>query len=365
MLTEELRERINKLSHVKRQLLNQQLCQQRAARAAPSMIVPAAAGIPAAGTAAALLSHTQQVVWRTQAANPTATFYNFPQLLRLDGALDISALARALCYLTARHDVLRTRFALAGDMPYAVIASTPSANELRMRDLLPSGASALELEELLYQHIQRPFDLSADLPLSAQLVRVAPDHHVLSLVHHFAAFDDCRSPCSIANWATVTMPLPAAVRPCCCHCPSPTPTLPPGSTPPQTRRASPQPATTGVGSWPNAPTCRPAPKITRRPPVTTYAAGSFEFCLPAAMLQRLEGLAQHENATLFMLLLGSLQTLLARYTERQEVVVGANVANRPSLETELLLGNFSNRLLLWAAYPATLPSASSCTGCAA
>jgi non-ribosomal peptide synthetase component F len=65
------------------------------------------------------------------------------------------------------------------------------------------------------------------------------------------------------------------------------------------------------------------------------------------MLGRLETLAQHENATLFMLLLASLQTLLARYTERNEIAVGTIVANRPSIETESLLGNFSNRLLLW------------------
>ena len=65
------------------------------------------------------------------------------------------------------------------------------------------------------------------------------------------------------------------------------------------------------------------------------------------MLRRLERLAQHENATLFMLLLGSLQVLLSRYTGRHQIAAGALVANRPALESELLLGNFSNRLLLW------------------
>ncbi len=80
---------------------------------------------------------------------------------------------------------------------------------------------------------------------------------------------------------------------------------------------------------------------------TTFAADSFEFCLPAPMLRRLERFAQHENATLFMLLLGSLQTLLSRYTGQHHIAIGALVANRPTLESELLLGNFSNPLLLW------------------
>ena len=84
-----------------------------------------------------------------------------------------------------------------------------------------------------------------------------------------------------------------------------------------------------------------------RQAVVNFTADSFEFCLPAAMLRRLERLAQHENATLFMLLLGSLQILLGRYTGQHQIAAGALVANRPSFESELLLGNFSNRLLLW------------------
>lgn len=111
MLTEELRERINKLSHVKRQLLNQQLRQHRAVSTSFSTILPGTAA------ASAPLSYTQQVIWRTQSAHPAATFYNYPQVLQLDGSLNVTALAQALRYLTARHDVLRTRFALAGDTP--------------------------------------------------------------------------------------------------------------------------------------------------------------------------------------------------------------------------------------------------------
>ncbi len=124
MLTEELRERINKLSHVKRQLLNQQLRQYGAVSTPCSTILPGVAA------AAAPLSYTQQLIWRTQSAHPTAAFYNFPQLLQLDGTLNAAALAHALRYLTARHDVLRTRFALAGDTPCAVIGAPSAAGDL-------------------------------------------------------------------------------------------------------------------------------------------------------------------------------------------------------------------------------------------
>jgi hypothetical protein len=352
MLTEELRERINKLSHVKRQLLNQQLRDHRAANIAPSRILPVAA----ASAAAFSLSHTQQMIWRTQAAYPAATFYNFPQVLRLDGALDTAALASALRYLVARHDVLRTRLVLAGGEPYALIAPATTAgtsagasaniSELRGHELPRASASSPILDDLLHQHIQRPFNLAEDLPLSAWLVQLAPARHILALVHHFAAFD---------YWSLALFNRELG------HCydayaADRTPSLPPlpfayadyaawqRSSANEDRLAG----SSYYWRWQLAKRTRAAGSDDRfRPAVKKFTADSFEFCLPSAMLGRLETLAQHENATLFMLLLASLQTLLARYTERNEIAVGTIVANRPSLETESLIGNFSNRLLLW------------------
>jgi hypothetical protein len=343
MLTEDLRERIDKLSHVKRQLLDRQLHRHRAASADPSAISPRAA----APTAAVPLSDAQHLVWRTQTANPNATFYHYPQALRLDGALDISALASALHYLAVRHDVLRTRFAVAGGLPYAIVDHTPGAPDLPCQELSPASASAAQLDKLLLQHVQRLFDLAHDSPLSPLLVRVAPDHHVLSLVHHFAAFD---------YWSLALFNRELS------HCydayaAGSTPSLPPlpfGYADYAVWQQSPArkeglAASSHYWRWQLARQAgAPAvPDGTSRPIPATFAADSFEFCVPAAMLQRLELLAQHENATLFMLLLASLQTLLARYTGASEIVVGTLVANRPSIETESLLGNFSNRLLLW------------------
>lgn len=342
MLTGELRERINKLSHVKRQLLDQQLHRHRAANAAPSAILPGAAE----AAAAVPLSYAQHLVWRTQAANPNASFYHFPQALRLDGALDNSALAKALHYLAVRHDVLRTRFALAGGVPYAVVADAPGTLDLPCHELPAASTSAAQLDRLLYQHMRRPFDLAHDPPLSPLLVRVTPDYHVLLLVHHFAAFDYWSlvlfnrelGQCYDAYTAGSTPSLPL---------------LPFGYADYAAWQQSPAIEASLAGSshyWRWQLTrqagAATAPGDSSRPAPATFAADSFEFCVPAAMLQRLESLAQRENATLFMLLLASLQTLLARYTERSEIAVGTLVANRPSFEAESLLGNFSNRLLL-------------------
>ncbi len=360
MLTEELRERINKLSLVKRQLLNQQLRRQRAVSTSFSPILSGAAAstVP--------LSFTQQLVWRTQSAHPHATFYNFPQVLQLEGSLDRVALAAALRYLAGRHDVLRTRFALAGDTPCAVIGVPHAAGDRRFEpDSYPAhvleAASvpphSIMVEDLLYQQVTRPFDLTVDLPLSAQLLRIAPDRHILSLVHHFVAFDywslnlfnrelaHCYN--AYAGGSTPALPhLPYTYADYAVwqHSPENLEHLAELShywrwQLAKRTQANADPQVSAQASL--------GPADASRQPVTAFAADSFEFCLPAPMLRRLEQLAQHENATLFMLLLGSLQVLLSRYTGRHQIAAGALVANRPALESEQVMGNFSNPLLLW------------------
>ncbi|HSE18628.1 MAG TPA: amino acid adenylation domain-containing protein, partial [Pyrinomonadaceae bacterium] len=55
---------------------------------------------------------------------------------------------------------------------------------------------------------------------------------------------------------------------------------------------------------------------------------------------------QRESVTLFMLLLAVFKVLLLRYSGQQDIVIGADVANRNRAETENLIGFFVNMLVL-------------------
>jgi hypothetical protein len=57
-------------------------------------------------------------------------------------------------------------------------------------------------------------------------------------------------------------------------------------------------------------------------------------------------LSHREGVTLFMTLLAVFQTLLSRYTGQDDIVVGADIANRNRAETEDLIGFFANQLVL-------------------
>ncbi len=83
-----------------------------------------------------------------------------------------------------------------------------------------------------------------------------------------------------------------------------------------------------------------------RPAAPTFAAGRSPVVLPAALSADLRALARRHGWTPFMVLLAAFDALLARHTGQRDLVVGAPVANRNRLETEGLIGFFTNTLAL-------------------
>jgi amino acid adenylation domain-containing protein len=65
-----------------------------------------------------------------------------------------------------------------------------------------------------------------------------------------------------------------------------------------------------------------------------------------SLVGRLKAVSQRENCTLFMTILAGFQALLARYSGRDDMVVGTVVANRNRPELERLIGFFANTLVL-------------------
>jgi hypothetical protein len=86
----------------------------------------------------------------------------------------------------------------------------------------------------------------------------------------------------------------------------------------------------------------------RQPPVVkTNLSLSYEFELKPQLTLSLKQLSRETETTLFMVILATLKTLLYRYTQQDDIVVGADIANRHNrAETENLMGFFVNLLVL-------------------
>src|SRR6202035_3106265 len=75
-------------------------------------------------------------------------------------------------------------------------------------------------------------------------------------------------------------------------------------------------------------------------------AHTHSFALSPGMSASLVELSRHSGATLFMTLLAAFKTLLYRLTRQTDILVGTDVANRNSQETEGMMGFFVNLLVL-------------------
>ncbi|MFD7660847.1 condensation domain-containing protein, partial [Actinosynnema sp. NPDC059797] len=129
------------------------------------------------------LSPAQARLWfLEQLQGPSAT-YNVAHSVRLRGALDVDALRAALADVVGRHEALRTVFPPVDGEPRQVV--------------LPAGDVALpvpptpesEVDAAVAAGAREVFDLTAEPPVRATLLRVADDHHVLLLVLHHIAGD--------------------------------------------------------------------------------------------------------------------------------------------------------------------------------
>jgi len=100
----------------------------------------------------------------------------------------------------------------------------------------------------------------------------------------------------------------------------------------------------GVPATINLPTDRP------RPAVRSFRGAKHSVKIAKAVKDRLITLGREQRATVFITLLTAFQMLLACITGDEEVVVGSPIAGRSRRETENVIGNFINTILLRAKF---------------
>ncbi|PWI09284.1 non-ribosomal peptide synthetase [Streptomyces sp. NWU339] len=132
------------------------------------------------------LSFAQRRLWfvdRFEGPSPT---YNGAFALRLTGELNVDALRSALRDVVDRHEVLRTVIVEDGDgVPHQqVLASGEKPFDLPVIEVAEEKrASAVD------EVATETFDLAADVPIRARLVRCGPRDHTLVVVAHHVAVD--------------------------------------------------------------------------------------------------------------------------------------------------------------------------------
>jgi len=291
------------------------------------------------------LSFSQQRLWFLEQLEGKLTAYNMPTAFLLKGALDVEALRLAFQSLVARHEVVRTSYAMNGGEPLQHIRE-PKSFKLPLLDLSSYREKEREIEitRLRALEAEQPFDLERDLMLRAQLLRLSEDEHVLLLTQHHIANDGwsggiLRRELEIFYrefYRSDEPDLPALTIQYADYAVW------------QRRELTGERLAKLLDYWRGrlaglspleVPTDHP------RPAIPSYRGARCQFEIPNDLTDRLKDLGRKEGATLQMTLLAAFQILLSRYSGKDDIVVGVPIAGRNHTELEDLIGFFVNTLV--------------------
>ena len=289
------------------------------------------------------LSFAQERLWFLDQLEPGSTTFNVPHHFRLSGPLDVGALRKALETAVDRHEILRAGVeVVAGEPKHVIVRDDPF--EVTVLDL--TALSDAEVERFAMEETRRPFDLASGPLLRATLGRVGADEHVLFLTMHHIVSDERSAEVlftelSHAYEATIDG---RAIE---------LPELPVqyGDYAVWQREAlQGDRLENDVAYWRGHLGASDAilelPTDRLRPGVQTHRGATERASLAPELTEAVEALSRREGVTPGMTYLAAFAVLLARYTEREDVLIGVPSANRPRPELERLVGLFLDTLPL-------------------
>ncbi|MFF4438365.1 amino acid adenylation domain-containing protein, partial [Streptomyces sp. NPDC001621] len=287
------------------------------------------------------LSSAQQRLWfLDQMEGPSAT-YNIPLALRLSGPLDTTALRGALTDVVVRHEALRTVFRVEDGEAYQLVLPADGVDV----PLPVVPATEDTLAGLLAGESAKVFDLAAELPVRAALLRLPAEEHVLVVVMHHIASDGWSNAPFFHDLATAYAARTEGAAPRW----APLPVQYADYTLWQQQLLAdeqhPQ-----LDFWREAladlPEEATLPADRPRPGVASYQGATLTLSCPASTHAALTGLARETGTTVFMVAQAAVATVLARCGAGVDVPIGSPVAGRTDEALDDLVGFFVNTLVL-------------------
>ncbi|OYD96428.1 non-ribosomal peptide synthetase [Nostoc sp. 'Peltigera membranacea cyanobiont' 210A] len=314
------------------------------------------------------LSFAQQRLWFLDQLEGEKSTYNIPTVWHLIGSLQVSTLEVAVQEIVRRHEALRTNFEMLNGSPIQIIHSNQKVN-IPIVDLqgLTEVEQAAQVRQLVTQEAGRRFNLAHDPLLRVTLLRLSENSHVLMLVMHHIVSDGWSMAVFIrelsALYQSFSKGMPSLRSRSVSQTDATRSLLPQRGTPLaelpiqyadftiwQRQWLQGEVLETQLNYWKqqlaDAPPLLELPTDRPRPPIQTFRGGTQSFQLDRNLTQKLKRLSQQSGTTLFMTLLAAFVTLLSRYSNQSDIIVGSPIANRNRNEIESLIGFFINTLVL-------------------
>ncbi|UHA74537.1 non-ribosomal peptide synthetase [Paenibacillus sp. 481] len=259
--------------------------------------------------------------------------YNMPGVITVEGPLDRQRVHDAFAKLIARHETLRTEFALENGEPIQRIRS-----EVEFR-VEYAQVRAEEVEERI-QDFVRVFHLHEAPLIRIGLLELAHDHHLLLFDMHHIVSDGISINIVIQEFSQLyggeeVLPLRIQYKDYAAWQQA-------GIASEHMRQSEAYWLDMFQGELP----VLEMPIDFSRPTTRSFAGDTYSFSLSQLQTEALQQLALQSGTTLYIVLLAAYTTLLHKYTGQEDIVVGTPITGRQHTDLEPIIGMFVNTLAI-------------------
>jgi acyl carrier protein len=278
------------------------------------------------------LSCAQQRLWFLDQFDLGNSVYNLPVVWRIEGRVEAQLLENSINEVIARHEILRTTYALSGEQPVQIIAE-----KLNLPLEIVELNSDSDFENFVHQKTRETFDLLNGALLRATLIRQNEVEHLLLVFHH-----------SISDGWSVGVFLKELSEFYQGNSLDKLPIQYSDYALWQQNWLKTNDYQNQLKFWTaqlnDAPPLLELATDFPRPSVQRYQGQQLSAFVSPELTDKINQFSRQEGVTPFMTLLSAWQLLMWRYSGQEQIVVGTPIAGRTKTETENLIGFFVNTL---------------------
>ena len=288
------------------------------------------------------LSPPQSALWFIHEADEENSAYNIPVAMRYRGALNIDALRSAFGWLVQQHEILRTTY---GENDTGEMIQKISENGIV--DFREHQVGPEELELRLNAAASTPFDLRSGAPIICHLFKVSEDDFTLLINVHHIAVDHLALLQLIQEFEKVyksfSLGKPPSIESPRIHYVDYVDWL--------ERQTDEKEQQRKLGIWKNRLSgfsgVLDLPLDKARPAVPSGKGAQLLFEVDKATSEKANRFSRDSSVSLYISLLSAFSTLMSRYCNQEDIIIGTPFANRANQEElDDVVGCFINTLPL-------------------
>ncbi|MGG3806589.1 amino acid adenylation domain-containing protein, partial [Metabacillus fastidiosus] len=279
------------------------------------------------------LSSAQRRLFILNQIEGSGVSYNMPFAMKIKGDFDVNQFEMAFRKLIERHEALRTSFAMVDGEPVQKIEKNVDFKVAYRK------ADVDRADDIINEFV-RPFDLVKAPLLRVEILNLTEDEHLIMLDMHHIISDGVSMGILTQDLTNLyegkeLTPISLQYKDYSAW---------------QKELYAKEEMKKQEAFWINVfqeeiPVLN-LPTDFKRPLKQSVEGSQYSFELNSTLTEKLNRIAKENGVTMYMLLLASYTTLLSKYSDQEDIVVGSPIAGRPHYDLKHIVGLFVNTLAM-------------------